>query len=805
MLKKRILASSLASVMALSSVSVVAFADETATADYSEVVTKAELKEIVKAEEKFADDELDDYGTIMSENFENALEAARVVVENADATTEDATAAYQMLMAVKAKLVLHTTEELSGLVEDYQKTYDTKNILNAEFNDEIYSADSFKTFKSAFETAKDSLEETDQRVINDAYADLEAAIKGLSANPFVKKAEFRSVYTKYIELVNGFDTYEEWRRGKATVGGNDIQFAYDTSDKKVVNLKDKELTFAELKAVVYGTSNTLPISVSNDAKYGAISADTKHPNTTWLSLGAKTNVADDAKAAYDLFITNSNSDKTTLGSINTTYASMKKAIEIFDGWVVDDLPKSGSRSKISRLLDDKHEALVKELIKKADTTYDAYVTAINSAINTEFSVSDAVAVEKKDGVATGKIIVAKDVPAGTVLLLDSTTGLVKYTPSEYADGTVKVAITKDDDITKYMPLDSTLVGTNLDTAVSADSQKKTTAALQFSKVLKLFEVITAHEDSDAKEKDYVKACDTASISATLTALDTREIVTSSSTASVVYPIIYRAMAYALNDMFPTPDATYKKSDVAKLITASNALIEETGDASIFKLNNIALDTARKNATAWLAAANATKGYDDANPVTVGTDLTYTAYSGMNATQVKKALQKAYDDLSKQAKALPVSFGDIAEAIADAAEGIDNGVYGDSVKNALAEVAFDLSTLKWTEKYEAYDDDLNYVSYNRLKTDGNDGEKAFYTKYQALVKAMEEAEKAPDVVLGDLDGDKVANAKDALMIVQAAVGLITLNDDQKAAADFNNDGKVNSDDALAIVKAALGLN
>lgn len=812
-MKKRIFAASMASVMALSSVSVVAFADET-KADYGEAVTKAELKEYIKSLEKFVDDELDEYGTTMGENFTGAYEAAKVVAEDSDADAEDVVAAYQMLKAVKAKLVLHTTTELKELVDDNQKTYDTKNIMNEEFNDEIYDADTWAPFESAFETAQDSLEETDQRVINDAFADLEDAINGLKANDVVTKSQFRSAYNEYIDIVNDFEKYETWRRGTATVDANEVTFGKAATgnakaDMKKFKIKGAVLTFSEIKDIVYGQSKTLPASLMEDKAndYANIVTDNK-TELTWITFGGLSTVsnptfADDVKAAYDKFITNSNSNKTTLTGITKTYASMKKAVEVFKGWEVDNV-KSGSKTSINRLLDDNHEALVKELIKANDSVYSAYITAIESGLG--LSTGDIV-VEKDatSNAATGKILINEAVPTGNQLLLDTNTGYVMADDTKYTDGTKTVTVKKGDDIAKYMPLNSTLAGTYLD-GFNATNQTET--VIKFSTALKAFEDVKAEDEADKKEKDFKAVLDKiiTTGSETATTLDTQDNVTSSSTKSVAYPIVYRALKYAIDDMFPAA-TTYKKTDVANLIKDANKLIDDTGDASAFKSLNRTLDTARKNATAWVAAANATKGYKDGVKVEVTEG--YIGYNQMNATGAYEDLIDAYDKLAKELKKLPVSFGEISDTIATVAEGLDADAYGasaDAIATALADVSYDLSTLDWTENYEAYDDDRNFIFYNRLKTDGKEGEKAFYKKYQALLKAVEDATKAedPDVVLGDADGDKVLTPKDAAQILKAYAQLVTLTDAQKKAADFNKDGNVDAKDALAILKSLAGI-
>ena len=58
--------------------------------------------------------------------------------------------------------------------------------------------------------------------------------------------------------------------------------------------------------------------------------------------------------------------------------------------------------------------------------------------------------------------------------------------------------------------------------------------------------------------------------------------------------------------------------------------------------------------------------------------------------------------------------------------------------------------------------------------------------------------------GDLNGDNKINSTDALLVLKASVGEISLTKDQKSVADVNKDGKINSADALMILQFATGL-
>lgn len=57
--------------------------------------------------------------------------------------------------------------------------------------------------------------------------------------------------------------------------------------------------------------------------------------------------------------------------------------------------------------------------------------------------------------------------------------------------------------------------------------------------------------------------------------------------------------------------------------------------------------------------------------------------------------------------------------------------------------------------------------------------------------------------GDLNGDGVVNAKDALKTLRHTVGKETLTNENAEAADVNGDGKVDAQDAAAMLKQAVG--
>lgn len=803
----------MASVMALSSVSIVAFADDVETPK-TEAVSKKQLEDYLKSLENFVKKDLDDYGTTMSEYFENAYAAAEVVVEDKDSTADDVTAAYQMLKAVKNKLRIYTSAELKDLVKDNENIYETENVMNEEFGDDIYESDSWDNFESAYESAEDCLDETDSKIINDAYAELESAAKALEEKDSVTKSEFRKTYNQYIDLVDEMEQYEDWRRGKATVGGNKLDFTTAGDGK---DIKGKVLTFGELKDVVKGDCDQLPVSIG-----ATDSVKSSSDNQNWITFGGwtgATTLRDDVEEAYQKFVTEKTSNKTTMSEIVTSYKAMKKAIEIFKGWEVDSV-KRGSKSSIDNLLDDYHDDIAKKLgstVYKAGTDADSIAKALLTQIQTgnSYTAGDLTLTWSDDKLVIDTKDTTVEWKEGTVIKVNPDTGWFDANDTASAGkfvettgvNTKSIKLKKGDNLVKYLPINAAIIGTALDSDCDDTTRK-------LSVGMTAFEACKAEDEADAGERNYATAV--------TTTIDTRKTLNENSTKSAAYPLVYRVIKYALDDIFPVKDS-YTKKDVAELVSKSNDLIDKTGDAAKFEAENSALDEYRKAAKEWVAKANGTKGYKDGdavgtldagNPTTgwryevLGSSAT-TIGAGKNATEVYEALEGKYDALEKKLKKYPVSYGDIAETIAEVADGIDSNDYGTKANDikALAEtVAYDLSTLNdWgKDDCETFDDDHNFLFYNRLNADDspNEGEKTLKKNYDALLKAIEEATAAPATSLGDINGDGFVNPQDALAILKADANVEPLTDAQKAVADYDKNGTVNALDALAILKAQV---
>lgn len=220
MLRRRILASAMASVMAIGSIAAVASAEDTAVAT-ANVKTRDDLAAYVKSFDKFRENEIYDYGSLAGEDFLDALEYADNVLADSSATTIDYTVAYSMIESVYTELLKHkyTADQLKDLIKKYQKDYDTNNILNDELGDNRWSPESFSTFEAAFEDAEAVASSSDSRIITDAYEVLEDAHSKLSALTAVTKKDFRTALKAYETALQKEFAYDSWRRGEIKNSG----------------------------------------------------------------------------------------------------------------------------------------------------------------------------------------------------------------------------------------------------------------------------------------------------------------------------------------------------------------------------------------------------------------------------------------------------------------------------------------------------------------------------------------------------------------------------------------------------------
>lgn len=920
-MKKRIFAASMASVMALSSVSVVAFADET-KADYGEAVTKAELKEYVKSFDAFVEDKLDDYGTIQAGWFNDALDAAQVVIDNRDATADDINAAYQMLKAVNDKLAMYTGTQVKELVEECKSDYETENNYNAAFKDEIWKTESFDAFVDAYDRAEAYADDEDPAELNDAYLELDIAHSNLEAKDKVSKSEFRAAYQSYIELRDGNYDYEFWRRGTCSVNATTGGYK-DIKGKKLNLTSASYVTFGELYNIVFGSSDAVLWDATKNGRDRGVAEPTK--GDSWIKYGdvnggSTSSVSDYIDKAYKYFLTNAESNVTTDEDIYNAYKSAVEAVKVYKGWTATKV--NGSKSVIlDDLLDDYRAKFIK------NGAADALVTSLGNAVewNDDHTKLLVKTVASANGIlidkTTKKIVlndsdnktywsnassnadkkdyVEKLEKKGTFKEGDDITKYIPITPEMISDfakdaastavsdaTTAKNVVTDADSILNAygnnlaalkkaitdlkadtsaatdaaaavtalkgyvttvtdavtaatnitMPTDNTsgymiaktaydawnepqYASTNIDAteleelvkligladdylnaiknyvnAVKAESQAVVSAGPNLEayyncleSAMNMYVDVKALENSDVKDKNFKLL---------VAKIDENNTVSEKDRSSKAYGLLIKYTTFALDNVFPEDPSPKTLNDIKAVSDKAKDLIDKTGDAVMFKNKNAALVDEREYAINYVAMCRA------------NADFKPNAYT----TSVYNWINDAYNDLEEQFAKYPYSYADVAETLSDVAEGLDSKAYGasaDAIKAAAADIAFDLSTMDEfkTENNSIYDEDRKFIGYNRLQSDGNDAEKALFKNYEALLKAMEDAAKTEepgDVIMGDVDGNKVITPNDALAVLKYAAKTIDLTAEQKKAADFNSDGVVNAKDALAILKSLAGI-
>ncbi len=241
-MKKRIIASTMASVLALSGASSALVASAASYEDFkSQSVSRAELKEFMETAEikELVDGGVDNYGSVSGENFQRAVDFANAVIDDADATADDATAAYLMVKAAKEALKHHTKEELQMLLEECKPTYDTNNELNED--DAIYKEGDWSDFVDAYETAYDCRESDDLLETTDAYEKLDENKKPGELTKKTK-SQIDKARNNYIKALSREFDFQPWQRGTVEGTGTDydgLTFAWGTLYAHILSAKDE--------------------------------------------------------------------------------------------------------------------------------------------------------------------------------------------------------------------------------------------------------------------------------------------------------------------------------------------------------------------------------------------------------------------------------------------------------------------------------------------------------------------------------------------------------------------------------------
>ena len=119
------------------------------------------------------------------------------------------------------------------------------------------------------------------------------------------------------------------------------------------------------------------------------------------------------------------------------------------------------------------------------------------------------------------------------------------------------------------------------------------------------------------------------------------------------------------------------------------------------------------------------------------------------------------------------------------------------------------TASFKKKYTVADFRNNIENGSAVNITKADGSAVSETQY--IATGMQASAPGSDasyalVVMGDVDGDGNVTALDAVTILKAVIGEITLDSyETKVAADINGDGWVRADDAVELLKYVIGID
>ncbi len=789
MLRRRILTSAMASVMALTSVAVVASADDTATSE-KYVLDKAGLEALIKQYDADRTKVLDEYGSKCGQDFINALEYGDNVLADSNSTKRDYTVAAQMIEATQKKLIQKTQAELRELIKEARRIVDKGNILNEELGDLIYSADSFEKLEDALYEAESVVDSNDARLWTDSYFDLESAM-GLSKLTAVSKSDFRKLLKEYDAAVAKEYKYETWRRGTKFNGwetqtyGDAFADLVDTNDYTYAMLQERYDNINEIKGL----------------------------------------------------------SSTTQDDIREAYTKGKELLEHFNAWKPDETDRA-SKAKVTTLLNEHHGRLIYDYqnTTDSDTVFD-----LASQISTLFSKTEDIKVEivehdvgKYEELAT-QIATAS---ANAIWYTEESSGkLVTAEVNIRANSKVYVPI---DDKTGYWNGDApstdikTMTGKKYKTIAAKTKYDLTQLIpLDVTKVENVLESdgvtvkIPMHEAVELADYYLDGEYKVGGSTGTTNWVDSYGINTAGAVAegsakgsAAEWAMVHRYLSYALSDKYASSVGTlHKKSEVSKLYDDSYDLTEKTGDAPLFSIEHQHLMDVRKDVNEWLKEANRDKKYKDNESIYIINGDEWNANTAYNK------LNDAYKALEAQLKAFSCSFEDIYNYMYDSViSKVDDGTLKmtDELKAAIEDVAYKLSTVRsvydstkpWKDvnnddiDNDVFTTDRYFVGYNRLYT-GSDASKSYgntgkitvnddevrkdHTALKEALKKLQEAVNKqinPEYKPGDVDKNGTVNALDASEILKAAAAL--RDPIEVKLGDYNADGAVDARDASKIL-------
>lgn len=522
MLRRRILASAMASVMALSSVAVVASAgEETAVTN---VKSRTDLKDYVATFDSIREKDVFESGSISAQRLLDALEYADNVLADSDATAKDFTAAYLMVAAL-ANMDSYTNSQLSDLINTWKGTYDKQNVMNLDLGDVIYTTDSYYDFQVAYENAQLFETSDDARNVTDAYILLSEKAAGLKRKDSVKKSEFRAALKAYEACLLELENYDLWRRGTMASSGD-------------TGWNELWCEFSEVKDLIQGDAKINGFKTSDNTAY------------TVDALGefgiATTDVQAYIKGIYDEFDGYKSANVTSADQIVNAYKACQKVTRMFKAWTADNTTRA-NKATVEAILKKYHNQLVADF--RQTTAEDLYkdvceVTTVPAGwISVQGGKITGAALNNDYKDSTGKAaIIAVPVDANGFYTTGTAAKTVNVSPKQ--------------DLLRFVQVTS-------DDVTDAELNNAMWIAEQY---------LAGNFDKTDPQDVY--------------GLDQTNAVKKGTGSVTEWTLIYRKLLYVLGDRYPaatTSNITLKM--LQDKIDEAYELCEKTGDAAIFNENN----------------------------------------------------------------------------------------------------------------------------------------------------------------------------------------------------------------------------
>ncbi len=746
MLKRRIFAASLASVLALSSFSAAAFAADEKTTAYA---SKSDLQNLVKTCKDFKDKELENYGEISANKFTNALDYADAVLTNTDASLDDYAVSYTMLKAAKDNLTIKTLDELKALVEKWESVYAKDNILNEDIGDGTedyqYTETTYDTFAAAYDDAESvvDFDSTDSKEITDAWEALNEAGNGLVEKPYILKSDFASAMNKLAAAQKNEFKYNAWVRG--TVDGSGTKYDGDTYawgflfyhvDSAFTNIQSQYNLITKNKSLTRTTNDAIINACKAcEVSYKVLNGFTPDKVKTYRSKKAVLDIFDDYAEKMLKNETIGAAVFTALGFTNSTTTVSNDLFDPEKGSSFANLAADDNASKAKFVEKLVSNGKLKLKVKNAtgvknDPTTGFKIESASAESDTGFIAKQNVVINVMDYIDWVNILGANSASLSTKQTKSIWDTVTEHQPKK-SNGTSDKVLGGDDSLlggddggknlghTAFTTLGNTSTGWKSDangvvpSAAVRNSDKSKSIVPDLATVLTVLNGGTTVETAETvgESGDANNDYDTLDKAARKTELEKIDYTSALLTENLKdnvngneWNAIGQYLELVMQDYFEEDDTSKSLAEYNKLISECDELILKTADSAVFSVKNSKLVSERDKA---IKIANAT----------TNKKVTAAQYND---------LKDAKDKLDKEYKAFAYTYQEIYDYIAMVEKAADKISGSDALKEQAKNVAFMLlgaPDLKTSDDSgdtiaDAAVEDGEFKGYNRVYT--NDG-------------------------------------------------------------------------------------